>query len=239
MATPRTSRFIPRPALNTVAAKLAVALVVGSVIAGLAGQHSAWIVLIPEWIWTRFAVWQLFTFAFIQTSPYVIFGALILWSIGGQLEAQWGSKRFLRVILGISVLAGILTVVTSWLFPHLGGVAHEGGMLLGTAVWVTYGLANARTPMNFWGAGVTGTAFAWIGIGLVLLTGLFYSWVLVMPELWGIALIFGYLKLGAPQLWLLRIQSWRLHQRLKGRSKHLRVIGKDRNMPSDSDRYMH
>ena len=111
---------------------------------------------------------------------------------------------------------------------------------MATAIWVLYGLSHGRRQINFWGMPVTGNVFALIGIGFVLLRALFIHDVRpVLPELFGVALAAGYFRLGSPRLWLLRIQSWRFQRQLKARSKHLRVIAKDRNTSRDSDRYLH
>ena len=52
-------------------------------------------------------LWQPFTYGFIETSPMgIIFGAIIIWSIGGWLERVWGSRRLLLVRWGVTALAG-------------------------------------------------------------------------------------------------------------------------------------
>jgi len=41
-------------------------------------------------------VWQLVTYTFINTEPFnLIFALLGLWMIGGMLEREWGTRRFI------------------------------------------------------------------------------------------------------------------------------------------------
>jgi hypothetical protein len=146
----------------------------------------------------------------------------------------------LSVVLGCTVLAGILTVIAAIPITSLRGELYPGAWVMGTAIWVLYGLSHGQRQINFWGIPVSGNVFALIGIGFVVLRALFmHDLRPVLPEMFGIALAAGYLRLGSPRLWLLRFQSWRFQRQLRSRSKHLRVIAKDRNTSRDSDRYLH
>ena len=225
--------------IRSVSAKLAIALIVGSVLWGL--TRSDVFVLVPGYVLERGAIWELFTYAFVASDPLgVIFGALVVWSIGSSLEATWGQKRLLWVVLGCTVLAAVLTVLTAIFVSSLRPFAFYGAWVMGSVIWVGYGLSFGSRQTNFWGLPVTGYVFALIGLGFVLLNAVFSHDLLhVLPELFGIALVAAYLKLDAPKTWLLRFQSWRFQRQFRSRSKHLRVIGKDRNTSRDSDRYLH
>jgi hypothetical protein len=104
---------------------------------------------------------------------------------------------------------------------------------------VAYGLSLGRAQTNFWGLPVSGNILAAIGAGFVFLDGAFNGWLLVVPAVLGLLLTAVYVRAGGPELWWLRFQSWRLQRRMRGRSKHLRVVAPDRNTPQDSDRYLH
>jgi membrane associated rhomboid family serine protease len=228
--------------IRSLSAKLAIALIAGSVLWGL--TRSDVFVLIPGQVLERGAIWELFTYAFVASDPLgVIFGALVVWSIGSSLEATWGPKRLLRVVLGCTVLAAVLTVLTAIPVISVRGFAFFGAWVMGSVIWVGYGLSFGSRQTNFWGIPVTGYVFALIGLGFVMLKAVFSFQELglrpVLPELYAIALVAGYLKLDAPKTWLLRFQSWRFQRQFRSRSKHLRVIGKDRNTSRDSDRYLH
>lgn len=237
----RPTRTVRRPGwirVNTMAARLAIALIVGSALFFL--TRSNFFVLVPGLVFSG-AVWEPFTYAFVASDPLsVIFGALVIWSIGGALEATWGPKRLLYVAFGTTALAGVITTLVALVDPAMRLQLFFGAWVMGTIVWVAYGLSYGRGQTNFWGIPVSGNVFALIGIGFVVLRA-FYArdWRPVAPEVLGIALIIVYLKLGSPRIWWLRFQSWRLQRQLRARSTHLRLIAKDRNTPRDSDRYLH
>jgi len=225
--------------IRSLSAKLAIALIAGSTVWFL--TRSDLLVLVPGLVLERGAVWELFTYAFVASDPLgVIFGALVVWSIGSSLEATWGPKRLLWVVLGCTVLSAVLTVLTAIPVSSLRGLPFFGAWVMASVLWVGYGLSFGRRQTNFWGIPVTGNVFALIGLGFVLLQAAARQDVKpVLHELFGIALVVGYLKLDSPKTWLLRFQSWRFQRQFRSRSKHLRVIGKDRNTSRDSDRYLH
>lgn len=235
--------FGPGGPLNTstAATKLAIALVAGSLIAALAGTAALWIALSPELMVSRFALWQPITYAFLETSPMgVIFGGLILWSVGGALEMQWGSRRLLRFAIGTTALAGLLTAALSLLWPAVFAHVYAGGTVMTTAVWVAFGWALGRMQSNFWGLPLSGNALALIGVGFVVLQAAFArSIVPVIPEIFAVAFSYVYVKLGTPRALVLKLRQWKLQRDLRSRSKHLRVVSKDRNTSSGSDRYIH
>jgi len=227
--------------MRSAAVRLAVALVVGSVLYALFRQgYGAALLLTPALVVGRLWVWQLLTYAFIETTPMgVIFAGLVLWQVGGSLEQTWGSRRMVSFAVGSTVIAGLLTVLASLVVGPLGPVSFGGGWVMGIALWVAFGLSLGGAGANFWGLPVSGNVLALIGVGFVFMEGAFYGWLLVVPSGFGLLLAAGYVRLGGPELWWLRIQSWRLHRQLRGRSKHLKVVAPDRNTPGDSDRYLH
>ncbi|HVP61035.1 MAG TPA: DUF1751 domain-containing protein [Myxococcaceae bacterium] len=227
------------PSLQGAAAWFAVALVIGSVFCRLTLDGvGALLLLVPGEVLRGF-VWQPFTYAFIETSVSgVIFGALILWQLGGALEQSWGTQRMALFAVGITALAGLLTVFLALVIPALRPVPFPGGFVMGSALWVAYGLSFGRRQVNFWGIPLSGNMFALIGVGFVVLTGVFSSPLLVVPSALALLLTWAYLRLGGPSDWLLRLQSWRLQRQLRSRSKHLTLVSPDRNTPRDSDRFL-
>ncbi|XXF76723.1 DUF1751 domain-containing protein [Myxococcaceae bacterium GXIMD 01537] len=223
------------PTLESASSKLALGLVAGSVLFLLTKNGTGGLLLLlPQSVFGSFLLWQPFTYGFIQPSALgIIFGALIIWSIGGWLEMTWGSRRMLMVSVGTTVLAGFLTVLLSYVvaLPPL----FAGGTVLTTVLWVAYGLSIGRGQTNFWGFPLSGNALAGIGAGFVLLEALTSSWRNSVPELFGLILIFAYVKGASPRRLWLHFQHWRLQRQLRSRSKHLHVVGKER---PDSDRYL-
>lgn len=230
--------------MQTSALWLAIALVVGSLIYGL--TKSTWLghhlPLAPDNVLEDFAIWEVVTYTFIEgvmsSSPAtsVLFAALVIWMIGSSLEQSWGRKRFLAFAIMNTIIAGVLTLLFT---PILPPVAFSGGGVMSGAIWVAYGWSFGKRQTNFWGLPVTGNGFAFIGILFVVLTAALSHWALVIPEAIAIGLAFIYVKYGSPTLWFTRFRAWQLQRQLKGRSKHLRVVGKDRNVGGGSDQYLH
>jgi len=226
------------PPIQTAAAKLAVALIVGSLIYAVAVPQLA---LNPGSVLRSFTLWQLISYAFVETSPMgVIFGALILWSIGGSLEQTWGARKLVTFALAVPVLAAVLTVLLSLLITNLQGFVFGGGHVMTSALWVAFGLSWGNRQTGFWGMPVTGNVLALIGVGFVVLNAAFSTWMVVVPDAFGIAMTFAFVKLNFPGGTLERFSSWRLRRQLDKRRSHLNVVSGDkRNTPNDSDRFLH
>jgi membrane associated rhomboid family serine protease len=233
------------PPLRGVAPKLAVALVAGSVLFAVVRGLRPWLALVPDEVFAGFRLWQPLSYAFIETSPMgVIFGAIIIWSIGGALEQQWGAKRFLLFSLGTTALAGLLTAAVATLLGSVGAAlflpAYAGGTALTGSMWVAYGLLIGPRQTNFWGMPVTGNMLAFIGAGFVFLNAAFSGFQTVVPDALALLFAFFYVKgYGPGALWT-RFRSWQLQRELDRRSSHLKVVGGEkRNVRGDSDKYLH
>ena len=228
------------PGLRGAAAWLAVALIGGSIVFGLLAHQGlgGLLLLIPGQV-LRGWVWQPFTYAFVENSPMgVIFGALIVWQLGGALEQSWGTRRMTLFALGTTVVAGIGTVLLALVLPQLRDMPFTGGFVMGSALWVAYGLGFGRQQTSFWGLPLSGNLFALIGVGFVVLNAVFTSPYLVVPDAVALLLTWMYVRLGGPSDWFLRLQGWRLQRQLRSRSKHLSLVSPDRNTPRDSDRFL-
>ena len=228
------------PEIRSAAGAIAIAMIACSVLVAVIKPIGAFTLLVPELVVHGF-VWQVVTYGLIETSPMgIIFGALILWNIGGMLEFTWGRKRFLWFSFGVVVLAGLSTVLVGLLIPALVRQAYAGGMVLTGALWVAYGLQIGRGMTNFWGAAVTGNVLAAIGAGFVFLNAAFAGLSSVIPEAFGLLFAFLYIRGAQPSLLWNRFRSWQLDRDLKRRSAHLRGIdGGRRNVGGDSDKYLH
>lgn len=217
--------------VESMAARLAIGLVAGSVLSLL--LKTSMFQLVPSGVFGRLWLWQPFTYGFVEQSPLgIIFGAIILYSIGSGLEMSWGSRRLLAVVWGGSVLAGLFTLAVSLFLPV--AVAYSGGGVMTTLAWVSYGLAIGRAQSNFWGIPITGNVLAGIGAGFVVLNGLTAGWESQVPELFALAIAVVAARGASPRRLWLRVQHWRLQRQLRGRSRHLRVISEER----PDDRYL-
>ncbi|WP_317987942.1 DUF1751 domain-containing protein [Hyalangium gracile] len=226
--------------MESTAAKLAIAMVAGSVLYLLTRGGGGGLLLLSPRSLGGF-LWQPFTYGFIETSPLgILFGGLIIWSIGGWLEGVWGSRRMLMLAVGCTVAAGFLTSLAMFILPPL-EIGYAGGTVMASILWVAYGLVIGRGQTNFWGIPLSGNAFAGIGAGFVALGILttggspLVGLLAHLPEVIGLLLALGYVKGGSPRgLWL-HFNHWRLQRQLRGRSRNLRVVSSER--PSN-DRFL-
>jgi membrane associated rhomboid family serine protease len=231
------------PEIRNAATALALASVVCSIVWWvLASNTGVSLYLVPGQVLHGLALWQPFTWllASIQAMP-VLFTALILWSIGGSLERRWGKSRFLRFTLGTTFVAGLLTLAISFLVTDLQRLTYMGGSAMSSMVWVAWGLVIWNEQTNLFGFPLSGRTFAMIGVLIPLLNGVFGGLLLMVPEYLAIILAFVIIRgeFSPGDLWV-RFQSARLQRDLKKRSSRLSVItGGERNMPKDSDKYLH
>lgn len=224
------------PPIRTASAKLAVAVIVFSLAFAISLKSLA---LNPGEIIERFYLWQIFTHGFVEMTPMgVIFGALVLWSVGGSLEQTWGASKLVTFLLTISVLAGIATVPVGYFFDRVYIMRYGGG--LSTIAWIAFGLSWGNRQTGFWGMPVTGNVLALIGVGFIVLGAAFNGPFTVVPDAFAAAFTFAAVKLNFPGGTLERFNSWRLRRQLDKRRQHLNVVSGDRrNMPNDSDRFIH
>ena len=89
--------------------------------------------LVPILIWKKYFLWQLFTYIFLHGGiSHILFNLLALWMFGGELENNWGSRKFLRYFLFCGIGAGICTVIFSpyQFIPVIGASGAIYGILL-------------------------------------------------------------------------------------------------------------
>lgn len=228
--------------LRNAAHKLAVAMIVASVVCALLGEYGlVYLLFTPAFVLDRFYVWQLATSLLIARNPMeVIFGFIIIYSCGSNLVYFLGEKRFLRLVLGIPFVSMCLTLLLSLVIPTLQMIPNAGAAVLITVVWIAYGLAAwfSGGMLNFWGIPVTGLNFAYIGVGFVVLNGVFSSFLLVVPEIFACALTFLYFQkrdqdgesiFQKVELWY---YNWKL-KRLKAKRGFKVVEGEGRKPPTD------
>jgi membrane associated rhomboid family serine protease len=221
---------------------VAIATIIASVIQGLIAQGDAFFLLFaPFRTLFYFEVWRPFTSLFIATSPLeVIFGALIIYSIGGMLEARWSRKRFLAVALGIPLIAEVLILAATLCLPDLfARQIYSGSRQVVTTLWIIFGLVAhfSHERLNFWGTPISGKTFALIGVGFVVLSGVFGGFMPVLTELCTVCLCYLYMYrhrfFRVRNHLELKYYDWKL-KRLKGRSQ-LRVIKGSRHKPLEED----
>ncbi|MEY4667953.1 MAG: hypothetical protein RL518_652 [Pseudomonadota bacterium] len=185
---------LPSISFHNSAHQLAIGMIAMSVINGLLGGII--FLFIPTTVLSHFEAWRPFTGLLVAIHPMeIIFGALIIYSIGGSLEDSWGKKRFLSVALGIPFISELITLVLFALLPANYPLAYHGASMIISTIWIAYGLraAFSRQLLNFWGSPLRGETFALIGLGFVVLSAVFSGVMVVLPELIAAGLTYLYM----------------------------------------------
>jgi membrane associated rhomboid family serine protease len=242
LATPRFSQF---SGFHSKAHLIAIALVVASVVEGLLEQTGSLpLRFSPIRTLFYFELWRPFTSLFVAISPMeVIFGALIIYSVGGMLESRWSSKRFLVVALGIPLIAQVVVLLATLASPSLfESYAYASSRQIVTTLWIIFGLMAhfSHEMLNFWGTPVRGRTFALIGVGFVVLSAVFGGLMPVLPDLITVGLCYLYMYrhriFRVKNQFELNYYEWKL-KKLK-KQTNLRVIEGSRskqNVDKDDD----
>ncbi len=226
--------------------QLAIATIVVSIIQGFLLQSGTYIFLFsPFKTLYYFELWRPFTALFVAASPVeVIFGTLIIYSIGGLLETRWSRRRFLYAIVGIPLAAELTVLLIAFIAPSIvpPAMLYAGSRQIITTLWILYGLAShfSRERLNFWGTPITGKTFALIGVGFVFLSGVFGGFTPVLPDMITVCLCYLYMYrfnvLHFTRKYELSYYDWKL-KRLKQKSG-FKVI-KGARSDDDSDQQIH
>jgi membrane associated rhomboid family serine protease len=227
------------------AQQLTALMVVLSIAQALLSQsHASTLFFMPLRTVFNLEIWRPFTAIFISVSPIeVVFGGLIIYSIGGALESQIGRRRFLSIALGVPVVAHLVTIVTFLVFSSLPDIAYPGARSVVTAIWIAFGLVASFSGqmLQFWGNPITGRTFALFGLGFVLLSAVFGGLVGVLPELITAGLTYAYLLRRGSFDIKRRIElvyyNWKL-RRLKAK-KGFRIVRGSKGSDEDSSQQIH
>ncbi len=227
------------------AQQLTVLMVVLSIVqAVLSKAQAATLFFMPLRTVSHLEIWRPFTALFISVSPIeVVFGGLIIYSIGSALESRAGKKRFLAIALGIPLVAHLLTIPIFLVCSSLPETAYPGARSVVTAIWIAFGLVASFSGqmLQFWGNPVSGRTFALFGVGFVVLSAVFGGFVDVLPELITAGLTYAYLlrrgSFDIKRRMELLYYNWKL-RRLKAK-KGFRIVRGSKEGNSDSSHQIH
>jgi membrane associated rhomboid family serine protease len=188
-------------------------------------------------------LWQVVTYAFVH--PILgggfavlsfVFALLFLWSIGGQVEAVLGSKRFLGVFVGLAGLGALLTIPCALLLGA-GGHRYDGVWVALSGLIILFADAfPSQTILFSLFIPVRGRTLILLAFGFLGLMAIATSPVFVLPEFFTMVAALAYSRgLFRPRRAWLRFRAWRIERELRRRSSHLSVIPGDR----DRDRGPH
>jgi membrane associated rhomboid family serine protease len=153
-------------------------------------------IFLPYAVLTSAQIWRPLSGLFVAVGPTeIIFGGLILYSIGGHLERVWGQKTFVRVALGIPLLAHFVILALALIIPAVRYIPFASAQALITTVWILFGLQAwlVREELNFWGTPITGKNFALIGLGFVVLAAIFGGVLSELPSLISATLCYAFM----------------------------------------------
>ena len=119
-----------------------------------------WLVLAPGAVLAG-QVWRLLTYAFVNASiGGVLFGLLLFWSLGSEMEPRWGSRRFALFLAAATLLAGGFGIFVG------GGAGLNPALLALIFAWMLEGPSQS---LLFFGVfPMTRLAFAAIAFVLVV-----------------------------------------------------------------------
>lgn len=208
------------------------------------GTHlMGWLALTPS-IVSSYRVWQVVTYSFVHRDVLqLIFNLMMLAFIGGELEALWGTLRFVKYYFFCTVSAALLYIVlqvflsqrVGYLPPMMGASAAVYGLL------VAYGILFGERVLLFMMLfPMKAKHFVWVLALIEVLTTLYSS-----GGTWAGVAQLGSMAAGFVYLW--SSARWKIYQRdqsvkhpqkrqKKKRSPHLKLIvnnDQDLEIPED------
>jgi membrane associated rhomboid family serine protease len=199
-------------------------------------RNSAWAVLVPGLL-LEGQLWRLVSWAFVQSDPLtLLFGGFMLYSIGAQLAFAWSERRVLGTFLGLAVFASVVTLVVAITFPAA-RQPHLGMWPVVNALVVMWALRNPEQQVNIWGVlPVTGRVLALLMVFGTVLYGLAGGGVAGLfaftPHFAALALAYALTRGRFPtKRWTLQASDWMAEREFKRKSRHLKVVDKNKDEP--------
>jgi membrane associated rhomboid family serine protease len=119
---------------------------------------AAWLALVPGAVLGG-QVWRLLTYAVVSASiGSVLFSLLLVWSLGGEIEPRWGSRRLALFLVSATLFAGAFGVFAG------GGVGLAPTLLALIFAWM---LEGPSQRLLFFGV-FPMTRFAFAAVAFVL-----------------------------------------------------------------------
>jgi len=161
-----------------------------------AGSLFELVSLTPGEVWHG-QLWRLVTWPFVEVGPVgLIFTCLFLFWFGRDLAEEWGSRRLLAVLGGVTLAAGVCTCLVAQLDRPVLEARYLGGWALTTAMVVAWGLwFPHRIIRLFFVLSITGWWLAWLTVALTVVYAVYAGWQGLLPDL---------LAEGAILAWLFR-----------------------------------
>jgi membrane associated rhomboid family serine protease len=238
------SSLFPQFSFTTSATKLVVAAITVTVLFQLLGVTAmSYLSFSPVLALWGLEIWRPFTALLCARNPLeLVFGGLIIYSLGHPLERWYGPRKFFGITLGIPLASFFLVACSALVLPNLlRAYAYTGFGAVISTIWIVFGLRSALSgqQLNFWGIPISGQNFAALGVGFIVLQMLFVPGVLpLLPDMLAATLSYLYMMRGAPSLQPFRFfesayYNWKLKRLKAKRGIHI-VNG---NRPKGKDDY--
>lgn len=181
------NRRIPTVIVAMIAATLLTSIV-AAVDSRSGGALYERLALVPMRVWHG-EVWRLVTWAMVETGPLsLIWACVAYYWFGGWLVAVWGSRRFLRYIAAVVLIAGAGTTLAGMVLPMVWWLPHLGSFALESAVIVAWGLTFPERRVRVYHVlEISGQTLAYGTVGLVVLIALFFGIAYTLPMLIAVA----------------------------------------------------
>jgi membrane associated rhomboid family serine protease len=209
---------------------LLAAMLVGSIFAWQSAAFAGATAFHPDAILGG-QLWRLVSWFFVQGDPFgLFFVGLVMWWVGPQLMYEWGERRFVLRLLGITAGASVATSAIAYFWPAA-AQPHFGAWPTVNALIIAWAMLHPSAQVNLYGIlPVTGKTLALLIVGgtvvwaLAARTGGFGAFVLHFTAM-GIAYA---LSRGFSPGAYFRDAQRRMQERdARRRAKHLKVIRKN------------
>jgi membrane associated rhomboid family serine protease len=177
-------------------------------------------------------LWRVVTWPLVQPHPLtLLFVGLMFWQFGAQLVFEWGERRFVARVLGITVGAGIATSLLAFVWPPA-SLPYAGAWPVALALLFAWGLLHSGAQLNWFGVlPMSGGTVAKVILFGTVIMGLFDGGVAglggYVPHLAGYGI--AYLQIssrgGPSRSWRHATRRWEAWRQQR-RSRHLKVVRK-------------
>lgn len=181
-------------------------------------------------------VWQPLT-ALALFPPEQVAGVLLTlvvqWFVGGQVEARWGTRRYLTVVLGCGLIGYLGAALIGLGVPAVAAHPIGGSTPIDLAALLAFGTVFARIHLRVLGLlPITGRGLAILGIVLALISPLARGapWPQILPSALAILAAVIWIRPfrgGPPSS---RKPARPFKPKPKAKKSHLRVVGPDGNL---------
>lgn len=148
------------------------------------------------------------------------------WFIGSQLEAFWGTKKYVTLVLGAGVAGYVAAVLVGALSTTAAGIEVGGSVAMDLAAITAFGFVFANRQIRLLAAlplGVKGFTLLLVGLSLVLPLLRGSPWPVIVPLVVAVAIA----AAAVTQPWRRLRDSGKLRGSAKAKKRHLKVVRPD------------